>query len=185
MFILFHYDPEASHSAEHRAANHAIRAELGRVGAFFSRISAHKSTRAAAATLAAVAFGVLEDATHEVVINMQLHPALKAMADGFIVATCGGAMVWLILTAVSRRHDRATDQQKAFEGLDTEVQSALNSIVLANASAAPRDREAVIRGVERIEAAMHRAKMAIPSDNTEARSTDTHELPATLATSAH
>jgi hypothetical protein len=183
MFILFRYDPESSRSAEHRAANRAIITELGRIGAFFSRASAHKSTRAAAAVLGAVTFGVLEDATHEVVINMQLHPALKAMADGFIVATCGGAVVWLLLTALSHRHDHAHSQQRAFTQLDAEVQAALNSIVLANASATPRDRETVIRGVERIEAAMHRAKLAIPTDTADADKTAT--APAALATSAH
>jgi len=156
MFVLFRYDPEASthkKPAERAAADLAVRAELGRIGAFLSRVSAYRSTRAAAATLAAIAFGVLEDATHEVVIGLQLHPALKAMADGAIVAACGGAMVWLILTAVSRRRSHVALQQQTVARLHGDVREALSAIVDAT-RAMPHEREKVLDNVERVEAAM-------------------------------
>jgi len=159
MFVLFRYDPEGSAGeapVERRAAQLAIRAEFGKLGAFLTRISAYRSTRAAAATLAAVAFGLLEDATHEVVIGLQVHPALKAMGDGFIVAVCGGAMVWLILSAVSRRVDHSTSQQNDTAGIGADVDEALQHIVEATPACSAREREAIIRNVERIEAAMRR-----------------------------
>lgn len=159
MFVLFRYDPEGSASTapvESRAAQLAIRAELGKVGAFLSRISAYRSTRAAAATLAAVAFGLLEDATHELVVGLQVNPALKAMGDGFIVAACGGAMVWLILTAVSRRVRQSASEQNDVLAVGADIQDALQQIVEVTPTCSAKDREAIICNVERIETAMRR-----------------------------
>jgi hypothetical protein len=163
MFVLFRYDPEASASnapVERRAAEPAIRAEPGKVGVFFSRISVYRSTRAAAATLGAVAFGLLEDASHEVVIGLHVHPALKAMGDGFIVAACGGAMVWLLLTAVSRRVRHSVSQQNDASAVGTDIHEALQQIVEATPTFSARDREAIICNVERIETAMLRMNPA-------------------------
>jgi hypothetical protein len=188
MFVLFRYDPEASTRnalAGRPATDFALKAELGHIGEFFSRVSINRVTRAAAATLAAIAFGVLEDATHEVVIGLQLHPTLKAMADGFIVALCGGAMVWIILTAVSRRHQHAKAQQQALAGFSQEVHSALAAILMANRSQSAKERETVIGSVERIEAAMSRAGATATGDGPHAdKPAAPKELRARLASSA-
>ena len=125
-------------------------------GAFLTRIAARRSTRAAAATLAAAAFGVLEDATHQLVINLQLHPALRAIADSCIVALSGAAVVWLILTAVSRRHAALATQKTSVTELNGDLREALETIVLASYTAPPADRQAVIRCVEKIEKTLPR-----------------------------
>ena len=185
MFVLFRYDPEGSAGeapVERRAAQLAIRAEFGKVGAFLTRISAYRSTRAAAATLAAVAFGLLEDATHEVVIGLQVHPALKAMGDGFIVAACGGAMVWLILSAVSRRVDHSTSQQNDAAGIGADIDEALQHIVEATPACSAREREAIICNVERIEAAIRRMH---PERTETSRGRREEVIRAEFATSSH
>lgn len=169
MFVLFRYDPEAIPErlpTERKAAELALSKELGSIGALLSRASTYRSTRAAVATLAAVAFGVLEDATHEVVIVSSLHPALKAMADGFIVSLCGGAMVWMILTAVSRRHMHTQAQQRTVEVVHGEVREALDAIVRASHTASAHDREAVNANVEQIERALLRMHPALSDEIT-------------------
>jgi hypothetical protein len=185
MFVLFRYDPEGSASeapVQRRAAQLAIRAEFGKMSAFLTRISAYRSTRAAAATLAAVAFGLLEDASHEVVIGLQVHPALKAMGDGFIVAVCGGALVWLMLTAVSRRVRHSVSQQNDASAVGTDIDEALQHIVEATPACSAKEREAIICNVERIEAAMRRMN----GERTETPRAGREELiRAQFATSSH
>lgn len=164
MFVLFRYDPEdAGRSHEHRHHDLALKAELGRIGAFLSRISAYRSTRAAAATLAAVGFGVLEDASHNLVLSLQLHPALKAMADGFIVAASGGTVVWFILTGLSRRRQTAAAQSEAAGELNGEVRNALQVIVHASQSVPVTDRRMLVESVERIESTLQRLNPLLPS----------------------
>jgi hypothetical protein len=164
MFVLFRYDPAAAKhtAAERRNTASALKADIGHVGAFLSRISDYRSTRAAAATLAAVAFGVLEDAAHQVVIGSQLHPALKAMADGIIVAACGGAVVWIILTGMSRRRQSATAQIQAAGELNGQVRNALEVILHACHAAPVADRMMVVQSVEQIEATMQRLQPSLP-----------------------
>jgi hypothetical protein len=164
MFVLFRYDPgEASRSHEHHHSQMALKAELGRVGAFLSRISAYRSTRAAAATLAAIGFGVLEDASHNLVLSFQLHPALKAMADGFIVAASGGTVVWLMLTGLSRRRQTAVAQSEAAGELNGEVRNALQVILHASQNAPAGDRRMLVESVERIESTLQRLNPLLPS----------------------
>lgn len=185
MFVLFRYDPgNASRTREHRHHDRALKAELGRIGAFLSRISSYRSTRAAAATLAAVGFGVLEDASHNFVLSLQLHPTLKAMADGFIVAASGGAVVWLMLTGLSRRRRSAEEQSAAVGELNGEVRNALQVILHASHTAPAGDRRMVVESVERIEATLQRLNPLLPAADSRVRRADEAHASQVLS-SAH
>jgi branched-subunit amino acid transport protein len=128
--------------------------------------------------IAVFLFGVstllLEYIVHLAVTRLRLPAQVQAFADSLILGILAAIFALIVLTAARTRHHKIRDDLKRIAELNHQVRNALQIIVYGEYSpSAVEHRQAVLAGVEKIEAAL-RELFPLVGERTDDRPWETH-----------